>query len=86
MEAGQIDVDGSVEIVTGTSYTPPAPPAQEVKGTNQESQEKDKSSSNIYSSWQFMSFMYNFLMSCHGTLLDIVYEKCYLIIVMEFSS
>ncbi|KAG6433100.1 hypothetical protein SASPL_104707 [Salvia splendens] len=45
MEAGQIDVDGSVEIVTGTSYTPPAPPAQEVNGTNQESREKDKSPS-----------------------------------------
>lgn len=47
MEAGQIDVDGSVEIVTGTSYTPPAPPAQEVNGTNQESREKDKSPSNM---------------------------------------
>ncbi|KAG6436412.1 hypothetical protein SASPL_101310 [Salvia splendens] len=40
-----IDVDGSVEIVPGTSYTPPAPPAQEVNGTNQESREKDKSPS-----------------------------------------
>ncbi|KAL1544500.1 double-stranded RNA-binding protein 1-like [Salvia divinorum] len=42
MEAGQISVDGSVEIATGTTYTPPA---QEVKGPNQESREKDKSPS-----------------------------------------
>ncbi|XP_057806375.1 double-stranded RNA-binding protein 1-like [Salvia miltiorrhiza] len=55
MEAGQIDVDGSVGIMTGTTCNPPTPPAQEeidstrassakmkVKGTNQESQEKDK--------------------------------------------
>lgn len=71
MEAGQIEVGGSVGITPGTPYTPAAPPAQEkhfdsspksdpsrasspntkkVKGTNQESQDKDKppSVSNCY--------------------------------------
>ncbi|XP_047939121.1 uncharacterized protein LOC125186728 isoform X2 [Salvia hispanica] len=69
MEADQIDVDGSVGSATGTTYTPPAPTPQEeidpgralsmkmkVKGTNQESHEKDKpptpsvSSCNVFKS------------------------------------
>lgn len=64
MEAGQIDVDGSVGIMTETSYTPPAPSPQEeidpsrvsstkikLKGANQESQEKDKPPSNVVHYW-----------------------------------